>query len=373
MDTLNLDFDVGPSGRGARFSAPRLLFRADHLDQVAPCFEAMETARSQGLWLAGMMSYELGYGFSDRLSDIIPEQRDVPLMLFGAYDAPEALVPEAPPFDGVLDLSAGVTRAGYDAAFAKAKEYIAAGDVYQINLTFPLVGRTSAAPRALYAALKQGQPVGHGCLVEAGDFALLSRSPELFFSVDENRQAVARPMKGTAPRGTTPEQDRVQAEWLRGSEKNRAENLMIVDLMRNDLSRIAEIGSVKVPKLFEIETYATLHQMTSTVTANLLPVTFAAMAEALFPCGSITGAPKIRAMQIIRELEPFARGAYCGAIGWIAPSGAMEFSVAIRTLTLRDGKVVLNVGGGIVADSRVEEEWEEALCKAAFATSRPQA
>ena len=147
MGTLSLDFDVGPTGHGARFSGPRLLFRADRLDQVKPCFEAMERARQQGFWLAGMMSYELGYGFSDRLSTLIPEERDVPLMLFGAYDEPEALAPDEVPFEGSLDLSPVVSRADYNAAFAKATDYIAAGDVYQINLTFPLTGQSPADPR----------------------------------------------------------------------------------------------------------------------------------------------------------------------------------------------------------------------------------
>ncbi len=367
--TLSLDFDVGPSGREVRFSQPRQLFRADEPGDVGSCLDAMERARQQGLWLAGLLSYELGYGFCDRLSGLTPEKRDVPLVLFGAYDEPQAPPPHAAPFSGALQLSPQISREDYGSSFAQVKEYIAAGDVYQINLTFPLTGQTDASADALYAALKRAQPVGHGCLLQATDFALLSRSPELFFAIDAERRAITRPMKGTASRGATPDEDRARADRLRASEKNRAENLMIVDLLRNDLSRIAEVGSVTVPKLFEIETYATVHQMTSTVTARLKPVRFAAIVEALFPCGSITGAPKIRAMEIIRELEPFARGAYCGAIGWIAPTGAMEFSVAIRTLMLRDGHVTLNVGGGIVADSDADEEWEEALCKAAFARS----
>lgn len=174
-------------------------------------------------------------------------------------------------------------------------------------------------------------------------------------------------MKGTVARGATPEADRAAADWLAGSEKNRAENLMIVDLLRNDLSRVARVGSVQVPRLFEVESYATVHQMTSTVTAELREdIDFATLSAALFPCGSVTGAPKIRAMQIIHELEAGPRGAYCGAIGWLAPSGAMEFNVAIRTILLRDGQAVLNVGGGVVHDSEATSEWEEALCKAAF-------
>lgn len=368
--TLDLEFDTGPSGRGARFAAPRFLFRADTLAELPGCLEAMERARAQGFWLAGMIGYEAGYAFSHRLSDLIPEHRDLPLILFGAYDGPEPPRP-APAAAPMPDLTPAVSQAEYAAAFAKVKDYIAAGDVYQVNLTFPLTGETGAEARALYAGLRAGQAVGHGCLIEAGDFAVLSRSPELFFAVDAQGRATARPMKGTAPRGATPAEDAALAEGLRLSEKNRAENLMIVDLLRNDLSRVSRPGTVRVPQLFEIETYATLHQMTSTVTAELSTTGLTALMAALFPCGSITGAPKIRAMQVIREVERHPRGAYCGAIGWVAPSGAMAFSVAIRTAVLRAGRVTLSVGGGIVADSDLQDEWEEALCKAGFAGRRP--
>ena len=176
-------------------------------------------------------------------------------------------------------------------------------------------------------------------------------------------------MKGTAARGDTPQKDAAQKAWLHGSEKNRAENLMIVDLLRNDVSKLAQIGSVKAPRLFEIETYATLHQMTSLVVAQLAPdVTIRDIFEALFPCGSITGAPKIRAMQVIRSLESAARGAYCGAVGWIDPSGAMQFNVAIRTIVCDDdGRAALNVGGGVVYDSVAADEYAEALLKSSYA------
>lgn len=175
-------------------------------------------------------------------------------------------------------------------------------------------------------------------------------------------------MKGTAPRDADPVRDAELAEELRASEKGQAENLMIVDLLRNDIARVARVGSVKVPKLFAVESFATLHQMVSTVVGELAaPPSMVGIMAALFPCGSITGAPKIRAMEIIREVEPHARGAYCGAIGWMAPDGAASFNVAIRTLTLApDGGVVLNVGGGVVQDSTAQGEWEEALWKARY-------
>jgi len=366
---LTFDFDRGPEGSGARFARPVSVIRADHPDEIGPAFAAIEAARAAGKWLAGLLSYELGYAFSARLAPLMPETREMPLILFGVYDAPETPEPEAPA-GAMPAFTPAISQPDYLRAFAKVQDYIAAGDVYQINLTFPLKARCEATPRALYARLKAAQPVGYGVLVEAEGFAVLSRSPELFFAIDAAGQATVRPMKGTVPRGTTPEADREVAEWLRTSEKNRAENLMIVDLLRNDLSRISKIGSVAVPKLYEIETYATVHQMTSTVTSHLLPdIDFHTLCAALFPCGSVTGAPKIRAMQIISELETTPRGVYCGAIGWLAPSGAMEFNVAIRTITLRDGAAVLNVGGGVVHDSEGAAEWAEALSKAAFVTA----
>ena len=373
--TFEFDTDMGMGmGGGLRFARPVSVIRADTPDEIGPAFAAIAAARAQGKWLAGMLSYELGYAFSARLAPLMPPRPDLPLMLFGVYDAPVAPLPEAAPAGPLPPLQPQISKADYLRAFDRVQAYIAAGDVYQINLTFPLAAPCTADPRALYARLRAVQPVGHGVLVQAEDFSLLSRSPELFFAIDAQGCATVRPMKGTVARGadaaTDRAADRAAAEWLRTSEKNRAENLMIVDLLRNDLSRISKVGSVRVPALYQVETYATVHQMTSTVTAQLRQgVDFQTICEALFPCGSVTGAPKIRAMQIIAELEAGPRGAYCGAIGWIAPSGAMAFNVAIRTLLLRGGQAVLNVGGGVVHDSEGEAEWAEALSKAAFAAA----
>ena len=222
----------------------------------------------------------------------------------------------------------------------------------------------------LYGALRRRQPVGYGAFLGLPEMpVLISRSPELFFATDAEGRIETRPMKGTAPRATNPAHDAALRMELHSSLKNRAENLMIVDLLRNDISRISTVGSVRVPELFAIESYATVHQMVSRVTGQLLPgTTPSALFRALFPCGSITGAPKIRAMEIIRDLEPDPRGAYCGAIGWLGPDGASAFNVAIRTLTLHDGGAVeIGVGGGIVADSTPAGEYEEALWKARFA------
>jgi para-aminobenzoate synthetase component 1 len=199
---------------------------------------------------------------------------------------------------------------------------------------------------------------------------LLSRSPELFFRITQDGQIATRPMKGTMPRGTTPQHDASLRMHLACDPKIQAENLMIVDLLRNDISRLCKVGSVKVPELFAIETYATVHQMTSLVTGQLTAEPKVGdVFQALFPCGSITGAPKLRAMEIIRALEPSPRDAYCGAIGWFAPDGRADFNVAIRTLMVQNGRAHLNVGGGVVWDSTAEAEYEEALWKARYATA----
>ena len=259
--------------------------------------------------------------------------------------------------------------ADYERRFAACRDYIAAGDVYQINLTFPLFGSWHGAPLDLYRQLRARQPVDLGGIVALGGETILSLSPEKFFST-RGEKIMARPMKGTAPRGATPQADRALAEALAADEKNRAENLMIVDLLRNDLSRLSEVGSVHVTDLFSVETFPTLRQMTSGVEARLRPgLSFAEIFAGLFPCGSVTGAPKIRAMEIIAELETAPRNIYCGAIGSIAPGGDMRFNVAIRTLTLgADGNLTCPVGSAVVADSRAREEYEECLLKARFLT-----
>ncbi|WP_298256610.1 aminodeoxychorismate synthase component I [uncultured Litoreibacter sp.] len=362
-------FDAGPLAGATEFGAPLRIIRADAAEEVAAAFQAMEDAKAQGHWLAGYASYELGYAFSSKLRPLMPENREVPLVHFGVFEHPVAA--QIPPHSAASPLTPPVAmwdEDQYTKAFAQVKDFISAGDIYQANLTFPLQTRYSGTPMELYRHLCAKQPVPYGAFVDLGGPAVLSRSPELFFAIDNEGRIEANPMKGTAARGATPQQDAAQIDWLRSSKKNRAENLMIVDLMRNDISKMAEIGSVKVPDLFEIETYVTLHQMTSRVVAQLLPnLTLHDIFAALFPCGSITGAPKIRAMQIIRSLEENPRGAYCGAIGWIAPDGAMQFNVAIRTLTcFDDGTARLNVGGGVVYDSEAADEYREALLKSAF-------
>jgi para-aminobenzoate synthetase/4-amino-4-deoxychorismate lyase len=366
-------------GRGAcrLFRAPRCIVAAWSPDEVAAALVEIERARSAGLWAAGYLAYELGYLQEPRLAPLLPPDRDTPLLWMGLFSEPESLdAPSArrwlPPPDIEISLSnlrTSMDRAAYKQAFDQAHALIVAGDVYQINLTFKLTFTYRGDPRALYTALRRRQRVGHGALIGAPGFHVLSLSPEMFLSVRDGK-AVARPMKGTATRGATAHADAVIRARLQADEKSRAENLMIVDLLRNDLSRLARRGDVCVTGLFNIETYRTLHQMTSEIQATIRrDVSLTEVLAALFPCGSVTGAPKIRAMEIIRALEPLPRGVYCGAIGYLAPNGDASFNVAIRTILLRsDGRGELGIGSGVVFDSEADAEYQECLLKASFLT-----
>jgi para-aminobenzoate synthetase / 4-amino-4-deoxychorismate lyase len=288
-----------------------------------------------------------------------------------------ARLPEGRRHAGIANLRYGLSEASYLAAIERILDYIRDGDVYQINFTWPMHFRSYGAPLALYAALRRRQPVAYGAFVHAKDRCVLSLSPELFLDKRGTR-LTSKPMKGTAPRGTTPAEDRRLAIALQESAKDRAENVMIVDLIRNDMGRLARPGSVAVDALFAIEGYPTVHQMVSTVSAEIDAPLYDVL-RALFPCGSITGAPKIRAMQIALELESGPRGLYTGSIGHFLPGGDYSFNVAIRTVELkaeesngeRQGR--LSIGGGIVADSQPAREFRECLDKARFLTALPAA
>lgn len=369
-------FEHGPGGAAALFDGAREVIVARRADQVRAALARADRARAAGAWLAGYVAYEAGYALEPKLARLMPRRRPGPLVLLGVYDGPSDAGPvlsRAAEEAGAARLSAlrrGISRRAYGAAMDRVMGYIAAGDCYQINLTFPLSARLEAGTAlGLYGALRARQAVGYGVFCDLGiGPVVMSRSPELFFRV-AGGVISARPMKGTAPRDADPVRDAALAAELFASEKARAENLMIVDLLRNDIARISEVGSVKVPELYAVEPFATVHQMSSTVTGRLVAgADLAGLMAALFPCGSITGAPKIRAMEIIREVEGRARGVYCGAMGWMAPDGDAVWNVAIRTLSLFDaGRVVLNVGGGVVQDSTADGEWEEALWKARYA------
>jgi aminodeoxychorismate synthase component I len=358
------------AGETLLFAEPRAIVTALRAEEVAGAFAALQQAIGEGFFVAGSVAYECGYALEPRLAPLLRPCAKKPLLLFGVFDAPRPAPSLAPAGAAAIEaLAPGWTFAEYEKRFAACRDYIVAGDVYQINLTFPLTGQWRGAPLDLYRQLRARQPVELGGIIALGPETILSVSPEIFFST-RGENISARPMKGTARRGATPEADRALAEALARDDKNRAENLMIVDLLRNDISRLSEIGSVHVTDLFSVATFPTLHQMTSGVEARLRPgLSFAEIFAGLFPCGSVTGAPKIRAMEIIAELEMAPRENYCGAIGYIAPGGDMRFNVAIRTLTLApDGSLTCPVGSAVVADSRAREEYDECLLKARFLT-----
>lgn len=366
---MHLRFDHGPAGDAARFIDPIRVIQADELCDVPDALALLDEACANGKWLAGYVSYELGYALEPCLYHLMPPKRHLPLLRFGVFEDWQAVAAQTG--NGALShVQPRWNAQTYGAAFEKVHNFIEAGDIYQANLTFPIDGRLDGDVEGLYAALSELQLVQYGVHIEQDGLpSILSRSPELFFRTSAKGLIQTRPMKGTQPRSAVPQEDARRKAFLASDEKNRAENLMIVDLMRNDLSRICEIGSVVVPELFHVESFATVHQMTSLVQGQLQPgIQLAGILQALFPCGSITGAPKIRAMEIIRDLEPWPRDMYCGSIGWFGPNGQSEFNVAIRTLLVDGDQVRLNVGGGVVYDSTSASEYEEALWKARFAT-----
>ncbi|GGE02199.1 aminodeoxychorismate synthase, component I [Tsuneonella deserti] len=370
------------------FENPTRIFVARRPEEVSAVLEAADAARRQGGTLAGYIAYEAGLALEPRLSSAAGGRTGAagPLVWLGLFDQPELLPPgEVPRWLSERasgDASLGplvpqVSPGGYDEAFAALQDAIRDGDIYQANLTFPITGSFRGEPLALYSALRRQARAGYGGIVFDGQHWLLSLSPELFVSL-KGSEAKAMPMKGTRPRAADPAEDQALAAELASSAKDRAENLMIVDLMRNDLSRVAEAGSVRVEAPFAVESYPTVHQMVTTVRARLARGQGAMdLVRAMFPCGSITGAPKIRAMELIGEVERDARGPYCGAIGRIdAPrdghDGDAAFNVAIRTLRLTEiengqGTATLGVGSAIVADSDVLDERRESLLKADFA------
>ncbi len=359
------------------FETPRDIIVADTASQFKSAFERAEAARAAGEWLAGYVSYEAGYLLESKLEPLLPEGRRAPLVCFGVFDGPSNTIrPRNHPALGngpIVDARATWSAADYKTRFDVLHAHLRAGDCYQGNLTFPICARWTGNPLSGFEALTARQPVKYGALIDLGGPVVLSRSPELFFAIDQEGWIETHPMKGTARRGKTKAEDDRLRQELGDDPKNQAENRMIVDLLRNDISLISEVGTLDVPELFKVETYPTLHTMVSRVRAKLLPgLSIGEVFAALFPCGSITGAPKIRAMEILRGLESRPRDVYCGAIGWIAPGGPMRFSVAIRTISLfPDGEAVYNVGGGVVFDSTAEAEYQECLLKAQFATGTP--
>jgi para-aminobenzoate synthetase/4-amino-4-deoxychorismate lyase len=379
------------------FTAPLQVVEANEPKEIPKLFAEIESAVAAGRFAAGFFAYECGSCFEPTAA-MRPRRAGQPLAQplawFGIYQRPwlfdhrsGAFVGGDPPdlvrfqsgnrdeaSAGELQLEAsfGLTEPQYAERIAAIHEWIRSGDIYQLNFTAPMQVRAPGSSAALYARLRVRQPVEYGAFLHwRQQRRILSFSPELFFRVENEggtRRITTRPMKGTAPRGRTSSEDHERSEWLRNNEKNRSENLMIVDLLRNDLGRLACFGSVRVQNLFAIERYRTLWQMTSTVIGELRPdVGFQQIFRALFPCGSVTGAPKVRAMQLVAKIEEQSRGVYTGAIGFFSPQRTV-FNVAIRTLELDGEQGKMGVGSGIVIDSDAAEEFRECLLKAEFLT-----
>ncbi|WP_256856610.1 chorismate-binding protein [Variovorax sp. KK3] len=354
------------------FARPDETMVAHRPEQVRPLLDAVHAQALNGHWCVGYLRYEAAPAFDPALT---VHKADGPLAWFGihktAHPWPENR-PDEPDLDfAALNWRSVLSRPGFDAAMAELLRAIAAGEVYQVNYTSRLQAMLhdrfgERAARALFAALQRAQPGGYAAYVDGGGEQVLSVSPELFFDWRDGR-LLTRPMKGTAARGFDTIADTAAAERLRTSPKERAENVMVVDLLRNDLSRIAKPFSVRVPRLFSTEPLSTVWQMTSDVEcATRTGCTLGDVFAALFPCGSVTGAPKVAAMRMIHRLEPAARGIYCGAVGVVTPGGNATFNVPIRTVTLLGDKAYCGIGSGVTADARAEGEWDEWQSKRAF-------
>jgi len=361
-----------PSGEWLLFTNPVETIEATRFEEVVPMLLRVERAVTEhGRYAAGFIGYEAAPAFDTALTVRPPDS--FPLLWFGVYTRPESFrFPRPPEHHGAerLTWTPSVSRAEYRRAVARIREFIAAGDTYQVNYTFRLHTPFESDPWDFFQGLFHAQKAGYAAYIDTGRFVVCSSSPELFFRLD-GREVISRPMKGTAPRGLTLPEDERRKRWLRRSEKNRAENIMIVDMVRNDLGKVAATGSVHVPGLFDIERFPTLWQMTSTVRAE----TDASLTEilgALFPCASITGAPKPRTMQIIADLETTPRRVYTGTVGFIRPGRAAQFNVAIRTVLIdrSAGRAEYGVGGGILWDSTSEDEYSECRTKARILTER---
>lgn len=381
--TAKIDFSnphAGPQAGRLRhvFATPQQVLSASSHAQVPALLDAVQQAAEQGAWCLGYLRYEAAAAFDAALQT---HPASGPLAWFAVYDPPPVWQEidsktSAPAPD--LHWQQTLSRPCFDAAVQQIQQAIAAGEYYQVNYTTQLQASVQQmgpeAALALFAALQRAQPGGYALYLDTGTEQILSVSPELFF--DWHNQAdgghiLARPMKGTAPRGNTPEQDAAQAATLRASPKERAENVMIVDLLRNDLSRLASPGSVCVPRLFHTQALPSVWQMTSDVQARTRAgTTLAQVFAALFPCGSITGAPKVRAMQAIAQLETGPRGVYCGALGLVRPDGVggirATFNVPIRTVVLQDKQAHCGIGSGITASAQASAEWQEWRYKRTF-------
>ncbi|WP_042425970.1 chorismate-binding protein [Comamonas granuli] len=365
-----------PAGERLRwaFGPPQAVLAAHTLDEVRPVLDAAEAAARAGAWVLGWLGYEAAPAF-DAAFAVHASAPGQPLAWFGVHAAPQPWPAAAEPGSAQVHWQGGHDRAAFDAALARIQQAIGAGELYQVNYTAPLRGELQGSAGALFAALQRAQPGGYAAHIAAGAIQVLSVSPELFFDwqagADGRGPILTRPMKGTAARGATPADDAQQAARLRASPKERAENVMIVDLLRNDLSRIAEPHSVRVPALCQTAPLPTVWQMTSDVAATTRAGTrLQDVFAALFPCGSVTGAPKVQAMRAIAALEGGPRGVYCGALGLLRPQAGgglrATFNVPIRTVELQGSAVRCGIGSGIVWGAEPDAEWREWAAKRAF-------
>ncbi len=350
------------------FKEPVSLISTHNPSSLEACFAQMERALKDGYYLAGFLSYEAGYSLEKRLWQ--DKQHDFPLVCMGVYGAPLRFSPRffAPyrTTASLTNLRLNIQQEKYFDNITAIRNYIAKGDVYQITYCIKLLFEFSGSPYHLFTALLKEQPVPYPAYIQTDEFHILSFSPEKFIQKKAGF-VVTKPMKGTWLRGDTIASDFIERMRFGRDKKNRAENVMIADLLRNDLGRVGY--NIAVPKLFEVTGYKTLYQMTSTVTASLPEeVSLYSLFSAIFPSGSVTGAPKIRAMEIIRGLEEEERRIYTGAIGYITPEKDLFFNIPIRTLLIRQGCGEMGIGGGIVWDSSPLGEWEEGLLKARFVT-----
>jgi len=349
------------------FQNPTKVITTSNLEEVLGCFKQVEQASGEGKYVAGYVSYEAAPAFDPAF--VVNSNPSMPLVWFGVYDQCEhqRLSTDEDSFQFVLT-GEDTSRKQYDEAITTIHQNIEEGNTYQTNYTIRMYGKLQGSAKMLFQQLQHAQQANYTAYLNIGSHEILSASPELFFHL-KDRMMTTKPMKGTVRRGRFAKEDEVQAEELYHSIKNRAENVMIVDLLRNDLGRIAKTNTVQVEKLFEIEQYPTVHQMTSTIKAQLREeVTLTDIFQALFPCGSITGAPKVSTMEMIAQLERSPRDVYCGAIGFITPEGEATFNVPIRTAVVQGDQLTYGVGGGITWDSSANAEFDEVLAKAQVLT-----
>ena len=365
-------FQFEPAANGNKqllFTKPIDIIKTDDIDAVLPALDQVQEQVDSGYYAAGFVSYEAAPAF-DRAMRVCTKGK-LPLLWFGIFNEPQSISSDTALSEGSYQIgewSANITKEDYDCNINEIKNEIYQGNTYQVNYTLRMHTEFGGDDLALFDRLSRNQHGDYAAYLDIGSYSILSASPELFFKRQGNT-IIAKPMKGTIKRGLTYYEDEDKKNELFLSTKNRAENVMIVDLLRNDLGKIAVMNSVHVPHLFDIEKYPTLWQMTSTIEADLLPQTsIADIFSALFPCGSVTGAPKVSTMDIIARLESSPRGAYCGAIGYLTPKGDAKFSVPIRTATIdrQAGRAEYGVGGGITWDSTCDDEYDEVLTKAAL-------